>query len=80
MTQSIITMRKRKASLYCNRKEINMFLHINFKDGSNPWIRFNLTNKQFEQMKKGWEKNYKLTLIKDIATGEFYEAERKENR
>ncbi len=57
-----------------------MFIHITFKDGSNPYVRFNLNKKEFEKEKQKWGQNYILSEVKDIVTGVFYEAKVKENK
>ena len=36
-------------------------LHLTFADGSNPWVRFNMTAKEFGEELVRWSKNYILT-------------------
>lgn len=38
-----------------------MFLHIAFKDGSNPYVKYG-TNKELKKEIKKWEKNYSLEI------------------
>jgi len=39
-----------------------MFLHIEFKDGSNPFVKIGIKDlKELNRLVKRWEKNYKVT-------------------
>jgi len=35
-------------------------LHLNFEDGSNPWVRFRMTAKELGEELVRWSKNYCL--------------------
>ena len=35
-------------------------LHMNFEDGSKPWVRFRMTAKEFGEELVRWGKNYYL--------------------
>lgn len=37
-------------------------ISITFADGSNPYLKYNMTEKEFNQELKKWEKNYKMVL------------------
>ena len=38
-----------------------MFLHITFKDGSNPYVKYNIKDlKELNNLTKRWEKNYTI--------------------
>lgn len=52
-----------------------MFFHIQFEDGSNPYVFYGNKNECKKNMKR-WEKNYKLT---ELESG-FYYAEAKEEQ
>lgn len=41
-----------------------MSIHILFADGSNPYIRYNMTPAEFAQEILKWSKNFDLTFIK----------------
>ena len=56
-------------------------IHIQFADGSNPYVRYNMRPSQFAEEKAKWEERYILvelsnTIGKNIM---FYKAFRKEN-
>ena len=40
----------------------NMSIHLLFADGSNPYIRYNLTPAEFAKELLKWAKNYNLTF------------------
>jgi hypothetical protein len=56
-----------------------MYLHIKFKDGSNPYIfygkNWNATREECYKELDKWSKNYKLTLISQDEKGMYYLAE-----
>ena len=37
-------------------------LNLNFEDGSNPWVRFNMTAKEFGEELIKWSKNFCLVF------------------
>lgn len=40
-----------------------MWLHITFKDGSNPYVKYRIrTENGLKRELKKWEKNYELTI------------------
>ena len=56
-------------------------IHIQFADGSNPYVRYNMTLGQFAEEKAQWEERYILVELKDtvVKSIKFYKAFRKEN-
>lgn len=38
-----------------------MTIHILFDDGSNPYVRFNMTDNEFTEELEKWNKNYIMT-------------------
>lgn len=44
-----------------------MSIHLIFTNGSNPYVKFNMTEKEFKKEINAWSKNYilKLDYIKD---------------
>ena len=44
-----------------------MYLHIRFKDGSNPYVKYG-TEKELKKEIKKWEKNFNLTVKESYNT------------
>jgi len=47
-----------------------MSIHIQFENGSNPYVRYNMTDNEFTEELEKWQKNYILTL--DSVFGMIY--------
>lgn len=56
-----------------------MSIHIEFEDGSNPYVRYNMTDNEFTEELEKWQKLYKLTLKSMFGTIYSYIAKEKEN-
>lgn len=55
-----------------------MFIHVQFEDGSNPWVRFGLrTAREINQTVKEWESSYDMELIQITDAGMYYLAKAK---
>ena len=44
-----------------------MGIHIEFADGSNPYIKFNMEPEEFAKEILRWSKHFRLTYIRTIA-------------
>lgn len=44
------------------------FLHIEFKDGSNPWLTYGKPEKIKHELYK-WKRNYYVTILDSLADG-----------
>lgn len=42
-------------------------LHLTFSDGSNPWVRFGMTPKEFGKELIRWSKNFTLVFDKVLS-------------
>lgn len=40
-----------------------MSMNIQFEDGSNPWIMYNMTPEEFARQIRRWSRNFELTFI-----------------
>ncbi len=56
-----------------------MSIHILFKNGSNPYVRYNMSDNEFTEELEKWQKNYNLTLNSMFGTIYTYVAEEKTN-
>lgn len=54
-----------------------MSIHILFKNGSNPYVRYNMSDNEFTEELEKWQKNYNLTLNSMFGTIYTYIAEEK---
>lgn len=55
-----------------------MFLHINFTNGSNPYVYYGNKDKIKLEIRK-WKQNYELSNIKTDTHGIYVEAKEKAN-
>lgn len=54
-----------------------MSIHIMFTDGSNPYVRYNMTDNEFTEELEKWQKNYDLILNSTFGTIYTYTAKEK---
>ena len=54
-----------------------MSIHIQFVDGSNPYVRYNMDDNEFTEELEKWQKNYTLTLMSMFGTIYSYTAKKK---
>lgn len=52
-------------------KDQTASLHIKFEDGSNPYVRFNMTPADFVSELNRWKERYSLK-VNDVKTGIIY--------
>lgn len=55
-------------------------IHISFADGSNPYLRYNMTLKEYEKEKRRWSRRFNLVHISDYGTIVSYKAYEKEGK
>jgi len=54
-----------------------MSIHIQFENGSNPYVRYNMTDNEFTEELEKWQKNYNLILTSMFGTIYSYIAKEK---
>jgi len=54
-------------------------LHLSFKDGSNPYVRYGMNRQQYSRELLKWKRNYIVTIDKIENGLVFATAERKES-
>lgn len=55
-------------------------LHLSFKDGSNPFVRYHMTRQQYSRELIRWKRDYIVTIDKIENGLVFATAERKETQ
>lgn len=55
-----------------------MSIHIQFENGSNPYVRYNMSDNEFTEEIMKWQKNYVLVLTSMFGTIYSYIAKEKE--
>lgn len=56
-----------------------MSIHIMFEDGSNPYVRYNMTDNEFTDELEKWSKSFVLTPTSIFGTIYTYIAKEKKN-
>lgn len=56
-----------------------MSIHIEFANGSNPYVRYNMTDNEFTEELEKWSKNYVLTPTSVFGNIYSYLAKEKTN-
>ena len=56
-----------------------MSIHILFSNGSNPYVRYNMTDNEFTEELERWSENYILSPISVFGTMYTYKAKEKNN-
>ena len=56
-----------------------MTIHIEFVNGSNPYVRYNMTDDEFTEELEKWQKNYDMTLLSVFGMIYCYRAKEKKN-
>lgn len=54
-----------------------MSIHIQFRDGSNPYVRYNMSYNEFTDELEKWQVNYELELDSVFGTVYSYFAKEK---
>lgn len=55
----------------------NRSIHIEFADGSNSYLRYNMTPPEFFKEVKKWQKNYNLQELRCVNSIIYYKATEK---
>ena len=55
-------------------------MHITFADGSNPWVKFNMTKAEYGSEVNRWTKKYDLQHLSESCGVHYYLAKQKDSR
>jgi len=55
-------------------------MHIIFADGSNPWVRFNMTREEYGFEINRWSRNYELKHVHETHGIHYFMATQKQGR
>lgn len=51
-----------------------MGIHITFTDGSNPYVKYRMTQKQYQMEVGRWSKKFHLRKLRTVSNITYYEA------